>query len=134
MFLRCRVSMFLVVPLLGMAGCSQSVKLEPVEGRVIGKNGPLPAGTVVFHPDAEQGNSATEEARGTIDGEGHYALSTGDRPGVRAGWYRVAVFAVRPGKGMSQPMEVLADRRYNDPKTSGLTIEVVEAYDLNLKP
>jgi hypothetical protein len=126
----------------GLAGCGgETDRLEPVRGRITVGGKPLSAGTVVFHPDAGQGNTTREEPRGTINGQGVYTLTTGGRAGAPPGWYKVAVFALKPSTRESgmRPPEWLANRRYSDPNTSGLSRRVVanpgpQEYDFDLQP
>ena len=129
------------LPVLLACGCGGGERLVPVAGRITVGGKPLPAGVVVFHPDVERGNRTRQEPRGTVNEQGAYELRSGDRAGAPPGWYRVAVFAMRqpqPGDGMKPP-DWLASQRYSDVKTSGLSVQVVEApaagaYDFELKP
>jgi hypothetical protein len=124
------------------SGCAErpAERLVPVSGKVTVNGKALPAGKVIFHPDAQKGNRTQQEPRGTIDNQGVYRLSTGDRDGAPLGWYRVAVFAMKPGTDDgARPPEWLANQRYTDARTSGLSIEVVEnsdsgAYSFQLNP
>jgi hypothetical protein len=126
-----------------LAGCS-SIKEDyvPVEGMVRVKGQPLPAGTIVFYPDAGKGNTSKREPRGTIGkGEpGWYRLTTEGRDGAPPGSYQVAVFPVPPvtQENSQQPPEWLADPRYTDVRTSRLTAVVRKdagagAYDFDLE-
>jgi hypothetical protein len=127
---------------VGLAGCGgEADRLEPVRGRITVAGKPLPAGTVVFHPDAAHGNTGKEEPRGSVNGEGIYTLTTGGRAGAPPGWYKVAVFALKPSTRESgmRPPEWLANRRYSDAGTSGLSRRVVanpgpHEYDFDLQP
>lgn len=127
--------------LAAVAGCGgPSDRLLPVAGQVTVKGEPLTDGKLVFHPDPEKGNTSTKEPRGIVQ-EGVYRLTTDGRDGAPPGWYRVAVFAFKeptPETGLRAP-EWLANQRYSDTKTSGLSIQVGEnsklgAYDLDLEP
>ena len=77
--------------------------------------------------------------QGTLDAEGNYQLATGTGPspksGAPVGRYKVGVVAmkepvrpvdIRELKGMPPPPEPLIPVHYNNPDTSGLTIEVSE--------
>lgn len=134
------LSAALVVGLAGLSGCGREERLVPVSGRVIVNGKPLPLGKVVFQPDADRGNTSRQEPRGSIDDQGVYRLSTGDREGAPPGWYRVAVFAMKPGTDDgNRPVEWLHNPRYTDARGSGLSVQVVEdpapgTYDLALKP
>ncbi len=134
------LSVAVLALLVGLAGCAPPAeRLVPASGKVTVKNQLLPAGImVVFHPNTQKGNTTPLEPRGQLDAQGVYQLQSGDREGAPPGWYRVAVFAIKPTKEM-RPPEWLAKPRYAGPKTSGLEVEVVEnpapgAYDFDLKP
>src|SRR4051812_38651422 len=81
----------LALPLL--AGCGGGGKLASVRGKFSYKNAPLPAGTIVFSPDENRGNTGPL-ARADIQPDGSYSLRTGEAPGAAAGWYRVTVVAL----------------------------------------
>ena len=125
-----------------VAGCgSPKEELIPVAGTITVKKKPLANGTVVFHPDRSKGNMDTREPRATIAGDlpGVYRLRTDNQDGAPGGWYRVAVFALKPATGSQRPPEWLADQKYADEKTSGLSVEVVKdaparAFDFDLDP
>jgi hypothetical protein len=73
-----------------LAGCGgPAERLVPVSGKVTVNGRPLPGGKVVFHPDAGKGNTSRQVPRGTLDAQGVYRLSTGDRAGAPLGWYKV---------------------------------------------
>jgi len=135
-----------------LAGCSSGDDIGrtvPVRGRVTYEGNPLGTGVVIFRPDVHKGNTGGNEARGTIDAEGYYKLSTGTGPkpkeGVPPGWYQVGVVSLKePAErpkdlrgGMPPPLESFIPQKYSDPATSGLSVEVTEnpesgAYDLKL--
>ncbi len=119
-------------------GCSQDPyglgDAVPVVGTVTLKGKPfrLKANAfarVWFHPDAAHGNSCPQIPLGDIDADGHYRLATRGRDGAPPGWYKVMVIATenidpnRPSK--RRPSFV--PRRYGNPDTSGLRIQVVAA-------
>jgi hypothetical protein len=121
-------------------GCTSSEHLAPVSGKVTIKGEALTLGTVVFYPDAAKGNTRTGELRGSLNAQGVYEIKTGDRAGAPLGWYKVAVFALKPPSAddKGQP-EFLADPRYQDPEKSGLAVQVVDnpaadSYDFDLRP
>ena len=128
---------------LAVAGCGAGgPPMVPVEGLVTVGGKPLASGTgtVIFHPDAARGNASKEEPRGVLDAEGRYRLRTGARDGASPGWYRVAVTAAKQ-LDPNNPYftDWLIPQRYIDPKTSNLSVQVVEApgpddYDLKLDP
>lgn len=102
---------------------------------------PVSPARVQFVPDRQKGNVDGQEARGRVEADGSYTVSTGDKPGAIPGWYKVAVFAfeeVPEGQG-PKPITWLAPPRYADPDKSGLAVEVtvqprLGQYDLELKP
>src|SRR5204863_5466849 len=95
------------VALLAVTGCESAAgPLAPVRGRVTYKGVPLRAGSIVFTPDAHRGNSGPL-ARGEIQSDGTYVLSTDDGRGAVSGWHRVTIVAVEPA-GTPAPGEVFA--------------------------
>ena len=125
-----------------LPGCSSSSKgtLVPVSGTMTVNDQPLQHGTVVFHPDPDRGNNDKREPRGVIAAEqpGAYRLTTDNKDGAPSGWYKVTVNAIKPSVGM-RPTEWIADQKYADEKTSGLSVEVLKdaktgAYDFKLDP
>jgi hypothetical protein len=130
--------------ILLLAGCSPIQEdYLPVEGTITVHGQPLPAGTIVFHPDAAKGNTSKREPRGVIGTvePGHYRLTTDDRDGAPPGCYKVTIFALPPitRENSQRPPEWLADPKYADVQTSGLTAVVgknaaAAAYDFDLQP
>jgi hypothetical protein len=123
---------------LASAGCAGEPKRVPVKGKLMVKGKALPAGLVVFIPDADKGNASPGELRARSDEKGVYELSTDGKPGAPPGWYRVTVWAMKE-PNVAKPPEWLAHSRYTDPRTSGLAVEVKEdapagAYDFDLLP
>jgi hypothetical protein len=126
-----------------LAGCSSArEEFLPVEGMIRVQGQPLPAGTVVFHPDAASGNTSKQEPRATINERepGKYRLTTDGHDGAPPGHYQVTVFALAPitRENSQHPPEWLADPRYADVKTSRLTVVVrrdagADAYDFDLQ-
>ena len=110
----------------------------PVKGQITLDGDLLPAGTVIFEPDAQKGNTSKREFRAQIDpaNPGVYELKP-DGDGVSLGWYRVAVFAIQSPNRMTRPVW-LADQKYSNANSSGLSVQVVVnpsdgAYDFDLK-
>jgi hypothetical protein len=131
------------------AGCDGVGRRCPVTGRVLVNGVPLQGktGSVVFKPDAAQGNPSRFEAVGEINAEGNYTLFTKGKPGVPPGRYKVIVTAGEPGRAQvanrtagrqrNAPPPPVIPPRYADEGTSGLVKEVVTdpaggAYDLDL--
>jgi len=85
----------------------------------------LGTGSITFHPDAARGNTSPDIAVGSITA-GKYTAATGERVGVRPGWYKVTVVATVPSNPKdeySQPVSVVGDV-YGDPATTPLQAEV----------
>jgi hypothetical protein len=124
--------------LISLSGCGGIPGAVQVEGKVTAGGQPLTTGYVIFYPDPDKGNLSQEEPRAEIDTQGNYQLLTGIEPGVKPGWYKVAVTAadqIDPNNPYFTNW--LIPEKYIDPRTSGLALEVVEnpppgAYDLKL--
>jgi hypothetical protein len=119
-----------------LAGCS-SVPREAgasVKGKVVLPNGkPLTTGLVIFHPDAKKKNLSKHEARGKLNDQGEYSLTSDDpeQKGVPPGWYRVAIVAgsnppkdAKDAKNEYAVPKLLIAERYASWQNSGLTFEV----------
>jgi hypothetical protein len=111
--------------------------LTAVSGKVQFQGHLLPAGLIVFTPDASRGESGPV-AYGKIRGDGSYTLLTGETEGAAAGWYRVTVAAFTPYAGhdhLPPPVSLLPEK-YRDPGLSLLRCEVkpdrVNQLDFNL--
>ena len=138
-----------LVALLTVSGCGDASGVGttfPVSGTITVNGQPLIAQTamVLFKPDAARGNVSRLDPAGTLDGEGHYTLSTAGKTGAPPGWYKVVVTAtttetsVPSGKRHARPRpKSLVAAKYGQATTTALTVEVVEspapgAYDLKL--
>lgn len=86
---------FLIGTLIPFSSCSESAKTYPVEGKVAFNDGaPLTAGVVEF--EAENAGSKRPNARGEIQADGTYRLTTfQDGDGAMEGSYRVIVVPER---------------------------------------
>ena len=99
-----------------LCGCSDRVR---VSGKVLYDDGePVTRGGVTFTNDIIQ-------ATGRIQPDGTYVLGgQRERDGIVPGTYRITVMA-RSGGGMSGIPETLwVDEKYENPGTSGLSVEV----------
>jgi len=131
---------FVLVAGLLLAGCDQSGlgRIVPVKGTVSLDGKPVPSGSLLFRPDAAKGNTSKFEPAATINSDGSYSLFTAEREGAPPGWYKVSVVAQElNAKDPYAPAKSLVPTKYNDPETSGISVEVVEqpaagAYDLKL--
>jgi hypothetical protein len=137
---RVRWALGLGLTCLFLLGCGDGGGVR-VRGQVMLDGKPLPAGVVVFCPDTTRGNASPHEARGAIQKDGTFEVSTNGKAGALPGWYKVTVIAIARGsakRGVHPPPRSLIDRRYGSPATSGLEVEVARgkpagAYDLALK-
>ena len=121
------VLMFVVGIVCGGCG-SDRLPTAPVEGKVLYQGKPLEFGSVIFQPDVGL------PARGTIASDGTFRLSThGNGDGAVIGRHRVRIAcfesqdpAAPPLKPNEQPRvgRSLIPRKYNNPGTSGLRVEV----------
>jgi hypothetical protein len=113
---------FLTCLLVATLGCAEKgPELTEVTGQVLIDGKPLTTGSVVTLPAKGRG------ARGTIDAEGNFTLSTSDLgSGAIAGRHQVAVIAVEEQKdaALGTPARSLIPEKYASAETSGLFIEV----------
>ena len=119
-----------VVCALGVIGCMDSVgtisNLVPVTGSVAFDGKPLPHGTILFDPDGGDGQPAVGKI---VNGE-FTMVTTVSAPGVVKGKYRVRVESTEPFTPPPNAVppfpeaKSLIPKKYNDLKTSGLTVEV----------
>lgn len=106
----------LALVLLTWIGCGRGEPtLVPTEGRILYRGNPIDAGTIVFTPDAERGNSGPI-ARAEIQPDGKFRLRSDDRDGIVPGWHRITV------AGSSK--RVLVPTHYRDPDRSRLSREI----------
>lgn len=123
-----------------LIGCGRSgPTLIPVEGKVTFQGRPLQTGSLVFQPDRDKGNQSSLTPSGTIGSDGRYQLFTQERPGAPPGWYKVGIVAQEAPPNDPYAMRSRIPQRYNDPQTSGISVEVSKsaaagAYDLQLTP
>jgi hypothetical protein len=109
----------LIVAALGCA--EKGPELTEVTGRVLVDGKPLTTGSVVTLPTQGRG------ARGTIDAEGNFTLSTSDMGnGAMPGKHQVAVIAMEESDNPSPeaPRRSLIPQKYSSAETSGLFIDV----------
>jgi hypothetical protein len=125
------------------AGCTTSpedVRI-PVEGTVFLGDKPATNGAVILRPDAAKGNASKHEPRGMIGADGKFQAETTLQKGAPVGWYKIGVHVTEhmdPKEPYIAPKSLIA-KKYNDPDTSGLSLEVVKtpaagAYDIKLDP
>jgi hypothetical protein len=123
-----RAALFLCCILVALvSGCSGK-KLHPVSGVVTVGDKPLNTGAVRFVPDKSKGNTSTAEPAGSIDETGHYTISTLNKPGAQAGWYKVVIRAsakIDSTEASTTPTHWLIDEQYRDADHTPLEVEVV---------
>lgn len=134
----CLTAWFLMV-LPGCGTRSGAGKLVPVIGKVSFEGDALTTGSLSFRPDGNKGNTSKVEPFGTIGPDGTYKLFTAQKEGAPTGWYKVIVVVDTPSNPKdpySMPRSVI-HKKYRDPKTTDLSVEVVEnaapgTYDLTV--
>lgn len=110
-------------------GCDSLPETVPVSGTVSYKDSPLTFGSITFLP-----MSGGQPARGTIQSDGSYTLSTyKEDDGAVAGTHRVRIMCTT-AQDPSNPVEIgandlvagrlLIPRRYTQMGSSGLTADV----------
>jgi len=125
---KCLAWIWMTMAWLLLCGCSDYASMTPpktfkVRGKVIWANGqPLRGGQITFHPEA----SASSEAFAEIEKDGTFVLATfGKDDGAMPGRYRVSLAPLSYKTGLPRQVVVLP-KQYLDPRTSGLTAEVME--------
>jgi hypothetical protein len=116
----------LVVLSLALAGCGDSVKVGTLSGKVTYKGKPLEFGSVTLQPVG-----GGPLARGTIQSDGTYTVTTDGKPGAPLGMNKVRVTCYsgqRPGANSSGGEMSLGDslipEHYTKFSSSGLEVEV----------
>ena len=117
------MAVLVLVPFLG--GCGSGI--YPVEGKVVWKDGSpareLAGGQVIFDLPEKQ-----TSARGTIQADGTFRLSTHPRDGALAGDYKALILEIgrKPlgGPDGSALAPGAMDSRYSDPTTTDLRAKV----------
>lgn len=115
---------------LCMLGCSSGeapVAVATVEGTVMYRGSPLPAGTITFQADSGFGASAE------IGPDGGFSIATQHGSGLPLGEYRVSVFVLEPDdidplapedEKSKARTDIRLPQKYRDPGTSGLTASI----------
>ncbi len=116
--------------LLAASGCG-GPKFYPVEGKVVYDDGaPFPGGMVLFESvEAVSSNGKTLplSARGTIQSDGSFKLTTRSENGALAGKHRVVVSPPPENMiGLTKPPVRIVDTKYQRFDTSGLEATVTE--------
>lgn len=111
-----RILRFAWLLLLPLAGCGQGEPtLLPAEGRILYRGQPVDAGTIVFTPDAERGNTGPL-AWAEIQADGRFRLRSNEKEGIVAGWHRVTI------SGSCQSL--ILPTHYRDPERSRIIREI----------
>jgi len=115
----------LLIPVLLATGCGDGrVARVPVGGSVTVDGEPLAFGTVTFLP-IKEGSKPTRAGGASLTADGNYqATSFEPNDGLLKGKYEVMISGIEPINESSQRWH--APRKYSNPKTSGLTVEIVE--------
>jgi hypothetical protein len=116
----------LVIVAATTTGCDSAAPLAAVEGRVTYNGQPLEFGGVMLQPEGGQ------PARGTIQSDGTFVITTADVPGAVLGTHKIRVTCFqsqRPDTVVSTDDEptsgdLLIPRRYTNYGTSDLTFDV----------
>lgn len=105
-----------------MTGCSDRPALVPVSGKVLIDGQPLPHGTVMVMPDNARASF------GKIAPDGTFSLTCyEENDGCVTGTHQVTVSSVETVSSSRQKWH--APKKYTDPESSGLTINVTEPTD-----
>lgn len=116
---------------LPFVSCSSSEALHPVEGTVLLNGEPLGGAVVAFHPEGNA-DVRVEYPIGSTKLDGTFTLTTGQKPGARAGKYLVTIMcpvsAKTKGGGMSMASQFDTEDRlsgaYSDLSKSQLRAEI----------
>lgn len=121
------------IVLLLFAGCSpkSGPRIAPVSGTVTYNGKPLPGAYVGFTPE----NPGDLQAQGSTDANGRYRLTTfSNYDGAIVGKHVVNIRAEEPPDDPTKAADditlkrgkLLTPRKYQDPRTSGLSAEVLD--------
>ena len=122
-----RIASVVAVLLLAI-GCQQNAEnTHPVYGKVTVDGQSLPAGTVLFESISSGATGRHHTARGRIDGDGNYRLTTFDEDdGAIEGRHRVAVLPTHnTGDSAQLNSQSQIPGRYTSIETSPLHFDVV---------
>jgi len=136
---RLLVAAAMALALVVAGGCRKGMPTVPVSGKVTYKGQPLKFGSVLFQPEVGP------TARGAIQPDGTFTLSTDGKDGAVVGKHRVEIkcattqdpSAPPPNRNTEQPAgKSLIPERYTSYGTSGFEVEVksgMEPVPLDLK-
>ncbi len=129
------------LPFLLFLGCGESgPKLNPVAGKISYDGKPLTRGTISLRPEKASAKETSIEPYAEIKADGSFELKTGAKDGAPVGKYIVLVTAteeIDPKNASAAPKDLIP-RKYGDPQSPMLRLEVVEKpspnqYDIVLK-
>lgn len=133
--------LFLASLFITISGCGASDEIGKrvkVEGIVTVDGTPLPNGSLSFRADETKGNLQKHQPYAMIDPDGKYKIMTLEKEGCAPGWYKVVVESTEPmPEGVMKMPVSRINKKYNDIRQSGISIEVVEnaapgQYDIKL--
>jgi len=112
------------------SSCGKAKSEKPVflvHGQLLYEGRPLPRAFIVFHPVGEPDPKAIRPT-GYAQDDGTFTLTTyAAKDGAPAGEYAITVECrVPPIDDNGNPGRNVLPRRYGDPKTSGLHVQLVE--------
>ncbi|MBY0456793.1 MAG: carboxypeptidase-like regulatory domain-containing protein [Gemmataceae bacterium] len=110
------------------AGCERPVKLAEVKGRVTFQGKPPGAGVQVLFSNPNGGT----DILAPLDADGYYRVGMAEGYGLPPAPYQVAVHP--PPLNPNFPT---VPKRYRDPKTSGLTLDLTPdgaEFNIDMKP
>ena len=105
-----------------LVGCDSRPRRVPISGRVLIDGEPLTTGMIQFAP------ADTRPSVGAIDENGQFTMACyGEDDGVIPGTHAVSIIATEIIS--SSKIKWYAPKKYADPQTSGLTVEVDKKRD-----
>jgi hypothetical protein len=114
------VACFCLCGVFAVAGCSRARWVE-VSGKATVDGKPLTNAAVFFAPDKD--NPLRAIPGGTLDGNGVYHLTTGDKKGAPVGWYKVFMdYGHKKGARVPSPVHP----KYLDAAQTPLSVGIAE--------
>lgn len=123
-----KLDLVLILMLISIAGCSSkpTIKLYPVQGKLLVSGQPVIGAVVGFHPVAGDFDDKGTRPAGVVGDDGSFKVSTfGVNDGAPAGEYTLSIFWPQfPGKDDPGPDRLKG--KYANPKTSNIRVKVEE--------
>jgi hypothetical protein len=116
---------------LAAASCSSDDSLHPVSGKVLVGGQPAAGALLVFHREGATIHNIPSTA--TVEPDGSFVVSTGDKKGAPAGKYAVTVVWPEPKKLSQQEIMMGANPNdgpdrlkgaYDSPKKTSVRVEI----------